>query len=377
MEILSEFKKNGLINVVGIVAFCLSNYLLITNELKSMNQTTSLSKAYEDVIPLNPYEPVRPELDGHLIHVTAPLGINEPLTAPEYGVSIQSVKLKRRVQMYQWVEEKRDHYTSAEARETEYYYIQEWRDKLVDSRNFYIRHNHQNPSEKPLQTYEYVSPVVKVGQFNLGTDLKQKFDNFIEFTSDQRPEGKDVKLHMGIYYHCYDIWNPKTGDIRVQLYYAGLNGDIVTVIAQQYNGVLIPYPTVEKHEIAMLRYGELSISEMFHAEHADIRWKTWEVRIFGWLLMYGCFLCLSNTIYGILVNTQIGVLLRNNLLNESILTQKFILSISFTIISASSTWLFVSPHTALAIIIAALTPIFYITFLLYTQEQLTENRRLL
>lgn len=28
----------------------------------------------------------------------------------------------------------------------DYYYTTEWRDKLVDSRNFYIRHGHENPT---------------------------------------------------------------------------------------------------------------------------------------------------------------------------------------------------------------------------------------
>lgn len=66
-----------------------------------------------------------------------------------------------------------------------------------------------------------------MGVLRISNGIKEKFNNFIEVTSDERPESGDIKLHMGIYYHCDDIWNPQVGDIRVQFYYAGLTGEPV------------------------------------------------------------------------------------------------------------------------------------------------------
>lgn len=43
--------------------------------------------------------------EGKVVHVIGPLQILEPLSEPDYNIHVQAVKLRKRVQMYQWIEE--------------------------------------------------------------------------------------------------------------------------------------------------------------------------------------------------------------------------------------------------------------------------------
>lgn len=60
----------------------------------------------QSVITLPMSEPPNPDNDRKLVHISGYLSIPKALEDSPYGVSIYAVKLKRRVQMYQWVEEK-------------------------------------------------------------------------------------------------------------------------------------------------------------------------------------------------------------------------------------------------------------------------------
>lgn len=64
----------------------------------------SLDEAKEGVISIHPNRKISDLQDGQIIHIQGTLYTNEPLTEPEYNIQVQAVKLKRRVQMYQWIE---------------------------------------------------------------------------------------------------------------------------------------------------------------------------------------------------------------------------------------------------------------------------------
>ncbi|KAF7287188.1 hypothetical protein GWI33_002552 [Rhynchophorus ferrugineus] len=313
-----EFQRSWLTSLIGLLVFCGGVYLLTWNEGRAIHHHHSLEETYNNAITLNVYDRLQPEYDGRVVHITGDLIVDEPLTEPEYGISVQSVKLKRRVQMYQWVEERTsrddDNNDMMQGSNADYYYVTEWRDKLVDSSNFYIRHGHENPTKMPLQTTTYISPYVRVGPLLLSQELKEKFSDYNEVTSDERPDRRDIKLHLGIYYHCQDVWNPEVGDIRVQFYYAGQAGDPVSIIAKQENGMLVPYVTSKGRQIALVRYGNLNRDEMLKAEFYDAKIENWKLRFFGAAFIHFAITCLSKLIK--LIFNQIPYL-RNTISGEA------------------------------------------------------------
>lgn len=130
----------------------------------------------------------------------------------------------------------------------------------------------------PVKSQTQISEDVRIGNFALGMELKKKFTDFVEVTSDERPERRDIKMHSGLYYHSSDLWEPKIGDIRVQLSYAGKGGDLYSVVGKLVNGVVEPYITTHGQEILLQRKHAVSVDQMFHLEHVDNYWRTWTIR---------------------------------------------------------------------------------------------------
>ncbi|XP_012342138.1 transmembrane protein 43 homolog isoform X2 [Apis florea] len=340
VTVSEQFRESWLTAIIGLIMFATGMCLLFWNEGRAVKVAHSLDEALRNVAVLPNAMKLLPEYEGRLIHLSGPLKISEPLTEPDYGVIVSSVKLKRRVQMYQWVE------------------IEEER-----------RTGHHNPKEMPIKSQVQVADEVKIGAFIFGIELKKKFNDFVEVTSDERPERKDIKMHSGLYYHSSNLWKPKVGDIRIQFSYAGKGGDIYSIVGMLQKGTIIPYITSHGEEILLQRRHKMSVDQMFHSEHVHNYWRTWSIRGLGWLVLFLAATCLANILRTVILNSTFlcGIIAVESL------TMSVSMSISLLVIGFA--WVWYRPVIGLCLALASILPFIYSTLTSASQSQQRDSYR--
>ncbi|NXB30260.1 TMM43 protein, partial [Eulacestoma nigropectus] len=362
LERLSETSGGMLI---GLVTFLLAFYLLFTNEGRALRTAKFLNEGLSLVVPLDSIHSISQQNEGRLVHLAGALSTSKPLFDPSYGLSIQAVKLKRNVEMYQWVEyeDSKEYEENGEIKkETKYSYNTEWKSEVVNSRNFDREIGHKNPSAMAVESFTAVSPNVQVGSLVLSKGLVDKIDDFTQLgLSHLEDPHADVTRGRDYFYHSDNPRHPEVGDLRVSFFYAGLSGDDphlgtadkVTVIAQQQGDQLVPYHTKSGDVLEILYPGDLSVEEVFQKEHESNTMKTWALRAAGWLSMF-VGISLMTRIFYTLVDWFPVV---RDLVNVGLKAFALCMASSLSLLTISVGWLFYHPLWALLLALLSIVPI--------------------
>ncbi|KAK2862103.1 hypothetical protein Q5P01_001636 [Channa striata] len=355
---------------VGVGLFFLSIYILFTNEGRALQTASSLDEGLSLVVSLGPYPSLDLQNNNRLVHLSAKLHTSQPLHDPNYRVVVQAVKLKRQVEMYQWVEyrESKEYQENGETKtETTYTYNTEWKSELVNSRNFDKEIGHQNPSAMAVETVTVVAPEVRVGPFVMSKGLVEQINNFK--TLSLRDFGvfnldPFLTIHDDYFYHTQHPQRPEVGDVRVQFSFAGVSGesshlgpaDTVSLVAMQRGEQLMPFKTKSGDTLEILYLEELSAEEVFEKEHQYNRMKTWGLRAAGWALMFISIQMTMRIIYTLV--DWVPVL--RELVSVGLKIFALCVSCSLSLLTIGAGWLFYRPLTAAALGALALLPVFFI-----------------
>ncbi|XP_067271201.1 transmembrane protein 43 isoform X2 [Pseudorasbora parva] len=290
-----------------------------------------------------------------------------PLYDPNYGVSVQAVKLQRRVEMYQWVEysESRDFEENGETKtETSYSYNTEWRSEVISSRHFDKEVGHMNPSAMAVESVTVVAPDVWVGRLFLSTGLVEQITDFQTLSLAGLPvpvAHPFLTVQDNYFYHTANPRRPEVGDVRVQFAYAGLSGDgfypgpahKVSIVAMQQADRLTAFRTRAGEMLQILYMGDLTAEEVFAKEHQLNAMKTWGLRLGGWALMF-LSVSLSTRIIYTLVS---GVPVLRELVSAGLKVFAVCVSCSLSLLTIAAGWIFYRPLLGLMIALLALLPL--------------------
>lgn len=357
-------RKSLLAIVVGLILLCGAVGLLFWNEGRAVQTAKSLDEGLNLVISLPNADNINEYHYSKLVHVIGDLRTGQVIHDEKYQIALPTVKLKRNVEMYQWVEheQKREINEGDRTREeTSYSYTQEWRDHVIRSDSFEQRFSHENPSEMPISSSEYQAKDASVGVFYLSENLMGKINNWKVLTLHKPPSSDPtLKIHKEqYYYHGTDPMYPKVGDVRVSFQYAGLAGksslgpsDKVSVVGKQLHGQISGYQTHAGDVLEILYMGEHTAQAIFGMEQSQNTMLTWGLRLLGWLIMFCGFTCLTqilNTIVDWIPLVRTVVAVGTVALNTS-------LSISLSLLVIALGWIRYRPLLGITLLLCSMLP---------------------
>ncbi len=230
-----------------------------------------------------------------LVHLSGKAATGETLTDPDFLIAANAIRLRRKVEMYQW-QEKSESKTEKKLgggteTKTTYSYTRAWADHPIDSSSFKEAGDHKNPSEMRYQSRDAQAEHVTLGAFTLTPSLIGMMDRYepVAVTEQSLAALPDamksaLKVHESSFYAGGDPANPQIGDTRIA-FSAVLPSD-VSVVSKQNGTSFEPYRASTGMEIEMLKTGVFTAQSMFESALKQNTVLTWILRAVGFFLMF-------------------------------------------------------------------------------------------
>jgi hypothetical protein len=277
----------------GIVLIVLSCMLLFWNEGRAVQTTKSLNEGAGLVVDVGPGS-VDPANEGKLVHVTGDMKAGVKPNDAEFGVSPDSLRLERKVEMYQWKQESKEetkkNLGGSEETVTTYSYAQEWSESPIDSRKFKVPDGHFNPAMR-YQSAQFKGGNITFGAFRPNDDVvamlpaseQVRVDAAMAEALRARVSGP-VQAVDGRFYLGADPSAPRIGDMRVS--YRAVPVGAVSIVGRQSGSDFADYQTHAGDKLLIVKPGTKSAIEMFNAAQSKNKMWTWIIRIVGAAMMF-------------------------------------------------------------------------------------------
>ena len=269
----------------GLLLFALSFVVLFWNEGRAVQTAQSLTEGAGAVVALA-FDKADAGNDGKLVHMSGLATTDEVLKDTDFGVSANAIKLLRKVEMFQWRENKRTEEEKqlggSVKKITTYTYETVWDDHRIDSSGF-KEDGHANPPMRYTST-AFTAGRVTFGAFTLNPgqiDMMGNGEDLKVTTAPSRGEGAQVV--SGALFLGDSPGSPRVGDLRVS--FRLVKPMVVSLIAQQAGATFAPYQTKAGDKLSLLVAGQQPAAAMFKQAQEDNVTMTWILRLVGFLMM--------------------------------------------------------------------------------------------
>lgn len=279
--------------VLGVFVLVGAAFLLTWNERRSAVRGRALDEG-ERVVAVSSADRIDAGHEGRLVHVTGLATTTETLRDAELGVAETALRLRRRVEMYQWEETEERGATTQNAdgsttRTRTWRYSKAWKPQVVDSSAFRKPEGHRNPAAMPLPSASWMAEHATLGVRRLSRSLLEEMDSFedvpLTTTSNLPAVLRDAaRLHDGVVYLGKDPGSPEVGDARARVDVA--RPTVVSVVSRQVGGGFEPYRTTSGETLELLEEGSVDVQRMFQRARQRNALLTWGLRALGGLLMW-------------------------------------------------------------------------------------------
>lgn len=274
----------------GLILFIAAFPLLFWNEGRAVERFKTLEEGQGAMISLSSAE-IDASADGKLVHTN---GLAEPrgeLRDPQFPVAATAIKLKRKVEMYQWREssnsEEQKKLGGGTETVTTYSYDKGWSESHNDSGGFRHPEGHTNPP-MPYRSDTQVSSDVALGAYRLPPFAIAELNAFRQIPVEDTAnlpgdlQGR-TQLSGGGYYVGENPASPQLGDMRIHFYQ--VDAGEVSLVARQKGDTFVPYQADAGGSIALAETGLKNAEAMFQQAHSDNTLMTWLLRGAGLLVM--------------------------------------------------------------------------------------------
>ena len=341
--------------LLGGVLFLVAFPLLFWNEGRAVHRAQALEEGSGMVISVAANS-VDAANDGKLVHVSGKATTNETLSDPAFGITAKGLKLKRKVEIYQWMETSKSKTEKKLGGGTEtvttYSYAKKWSGSAIDSGKFKNPDNHSNPAVMPYQSEYYVAGEVELEAYSLPkfvVDQINRYSTLPISAGIQLPEEiKDTARNQnGTLYIGGNPTAPQVGDMRVS--YEVVKPLDVSLIAKQVGNTFEPYRTRSGGSIQLMQTVIHSAESMFESAETSNVILTWILRFVGFIIMA---LGLKLVFKPLPVIADV-LPIAGNIIGAGTGLVANILAAAFSLITIAIAWVFYRPLIGLALIAIA------------------------